>query len=117
MSAEEGHSGNSLLLESCSEPEFQCHRNLGGFNTWGLGLLFLFTPEMGQKALHFFMDPKSRSLFSEKHCSCCVPGAFLAARAAHGFETASLGLVLSGNHEFLQDVLKQCQGAWRQGHS
>lgn len=34
MSAEEGHSGNSSLLESCSEPEFQCHRNLGGFNTW-----------------------------------------------------------------------------------
>lgn len=34
VSAEEGHSGNSLLLESCSEPEFQCHRSLRGFNAW-----------------------------------------------------------------------------------
>lgn len=72
----------------------------------GLGLLFLFTLEMGQKALHFFMDPKSCTVFSQKHCSCCVPGAFPAARAAHSFEIGSLGLVLSGNDEFLKDVFK-----------
>lgn len=83
----------------------------------GLGLLFLFILEVGQKALDFFMDPKSCTIFSQKHCSCCVPGAFPAARAAYGFETGSLGLVLSGNDVFLKDVFQWCQGGWRQGHS
>lgn len=72
----------------------------------GLGLLFLFTPEMGQKALHFFMDPKSCTIFSQTLQLLCESPAFPAARAAHSFETGSLGLMLSSNEVFLKDVFK-----------
>lgn len=74
----------------------------------GLGLLFLFTPEIGQKALHFFMDSQSCILYSLRNTTAAVclvlsqqPGLLTA------FETRSLRLVLSGwCCLFLKDVFK-----------
>lgn len=71
----EGHSGNSSLLESCSEPEFQCHKNLGGFSAWVwvcwlVGWVSLMN--WVKKLCFLYESQIVHDIISD---NCCVPGA------------------------------------------